>query len=65
MKQIRSPKEDLHSMKILPLRNNGNISASTIYLFIENDVIERRKHHFHTSSVEKYFQNYIMKYTLT
>jgi hypothetical protein len=50
---------------ILPLRNSGNIIASSIYLSIENDVIERKKHHFHASSVEKYFQNYIMKYTLT
>jgi len=28
------------NMKILPLKNNGNIIASIIYLFIENDGID-------------------------
>jgi hypothetical protein len=50
MKQIRSPKENLRNMKILPLKNNGNILASIIYLFIENDGID-------ALSVEKHIQN--------
>ena len=32
MKQIHCPKENLRSMKILPLTNNGNILPSIIYL---------------------------------
>ncbi|KAJ6986659.1 hypothetical protein NC653_020016 [Populus alba x Populus x berolinensis] len=41
MKQIRCPKENLRYMKILPLKNNGNIRASLIYLFTENDGFNR------------------------
>ena len=64
--KVQSPQKKLHSIKILALNeNNGNIRASIIYLFIENDGIEGKKHQFHTVSVEKYFQNHIIEYTLT
>ena len=58
MKQIRSPKENLRNMKILPLKNNGNIPASIIYLFNENDGMD-------ALSVEKHIQNDIIKHVLT
>jgi hypothetical protein len=58
MKQIHCPKENLRNMKILPLKNNGNILPSIIYLFIENDGID-------ASSVEKHIQNDIIKHVLT
>jgi len=50
MKQIQCPKENLRNMKILRLKNNGNIPASLIYLFFENDGID-------ALSVEKHIQN--------
>jgi len=45
-------------MKILPLKNKGNIPASIMYLFIENDGMD-------ALSVEKHIQNYIIKHVLT